>query len=92
LVAGSTGYLGKFIIENLIEKSIRYVALACSSTKLEQVQQNNNIFEAEVTNAASLIKCCDSIDVVISSLLISRQQAGLSYLDVDYLANLNLLN
>lgn len=92
LVAGSTGYLGKFIIENLVEKSIRPVALARSSTKLEQLQQNINIFEAEVTNAASLINCCDSIDVVISSLGITRQQDGLSYMDVDYQANLNLLN
>ena len=92
LVAGSTGYLGKFIIKNLVEKSIRPVALARSSTKLEQLQQYINIFEAEVTNAASLINCCDGIDVVISSLGITRQQDGLSYMDVDYQANLNLLN
>ncbi|NRA60190.1 MAG: SDR family oxidoreductase [Psychrobium sp.] len=91
LVAGSTGYLGKFIIQNLVDKGIRPVALARSSTKLEQFQQNINIFEAELTNAASLINCCEGIDVVISSLGITRQQDGLSYMDVDYQANLNLL-
>ena len=91
LVAGSTGYLGKFIIQNLVEKDIRPVALARNSIKLEQLKKNIDIFEAEVTNAASLINCCEGIDVVISSLGITRQQDGLSYMDVDYQANLNLL-
>ena len=92
LVAGSTGYLGRFIVQNLIANNIRPVALARSSVKLEEFQADINIFEAEVTNACSLINCCDGVDVVISSLGITRQQDGLSYMDVDYQANLNLLN
>ena len=92
LVAGSTGYLGRFIVQNLIAKNIRPVALARSSGKLEEFQPDIDIFEAEVTNARSIINCCDGVDVVISSLGITRQQDGLSYMDVDYQANLNLLN
>lgn len=91
LVAGSTGYLGRFIIQNLIAKNIRPVALARSLGKLEEFQADINIFEAQVTNAASLINCCDGVDVVISSLGITRQQDGLSYMDVDYQSNSNLL-
>ena len=91
LVAGSTGYLGKYIIQNLVENNIRPVALARSSKKLVQLQHDIDIFQAEVTNAASLINCCDGIDIVISSLGITRQQDGLSYMEVDYQANLNLL-
>ena len=91
LVAGSTGYLGRFIVKNLIANNIRPVALARSSEKLEEFQANINIFEAEATNVCSLINCCDGVDVVISSLGITRQQDGLSYMDVDYQANLNLL-
>ena len=55
------------------------------------VQQNIDIFEAEATDATSLANCCNGVDVVISSLGITRQQDGLSYMDVDYQANLNLL-
>jgi uncharacterized protein YbjT (DUF2867 family) len=91
LVAGSTGYLGKFIVQNLIAKRIRPVALARSSGKREELQPEVNIFEAEVTNARSLINCCEGVDVVISSLGITRQLDDLSYMDVDYQANLNLL-
>lgn len=91
LVAGSTGYLGTFIIQNLVEKNFHALALTRNSTKLEPLRQRIGIFQAEVTNAASLIDCCDGIDVVISSLGITRQQDGLSYMDVDYQANLNLL-
>ncbi len=91
LVAGSTGYLGRFIIQNLIANNIWPVALARSSEKLEEFQADINILEAEATNACSLINCCDGVDVVISSLGITRQQDGLSYMDVDYQANLNLL-
>ena len=92
LVAGSTGYLGRFIVQNLIAKNIRPVALTRSLGTLQEFQPDINIFEAEVTNARSLINCCDGVDVVISSLGITRQQDGLSYMDVDYQANLNLLN
>jgi len=91
LVAGSTGYLGRFIVQNLIAKNIRPVALTRSLGKLEEFQPDIDIFEAEVTNARSLINCCDGVDIVISSLGITRQQDGLSYMDVDYQANLNLL-
>jgi uncharacterized protein YbjT (DUF2867 family) len=91
LVAGSTGYLGKFIVKNLIAKNMRPVALARSSEKLNEFQQDIDIFEAEVTSASSLANCCDGVDVVISSLGITRQKDGLSYMDVDYQANLNLL-
>lgn len=91
LVAGSTGYLGKFIVQNLVAKKIRTVALARHSAKIEAFRKDIKIFEAEVTNAASLINCCDGVDVVISSIGITRQQDGLSYMDVDYQANINLL-
>jgi uncharacterized protein YbjT (DUF2867 family) len=91
LVAGSTGYLGKFIVQNLVDKNIQTVALARHSAKIEEFRKDIQIFEAEVTNATSLLNCCDGVDVVISSIGITRQQDGLSYMDVDYQANINLL-
>nr|WP_269571706.1 SDR family oxidoreductase [Psychromonas sp. CNPT3] len=92
LVVGSTGYLGKFIVKNLIERNLQCVALARTPSKLQHLQQSIEIIEADVTNTSSLINCCDNIDIVISTLGITKQQDGLSYMDIDYQANLNILN
>lgn len=47
--------------------------------------------EAKITDPHSLSGCCDNCDVVISTVGITKQKEGLSYMDVDYQANLNLL-
>jgi uncharacterized protein YbjT (DUF2867 family) len=47
---------------------------------------------AEVTDPDSIRGCCRDIDVVISTIGITRQKDGLTYMDVDYQANVNLLN
>lgn len=49
------------------------------------------IVQAQVTDAQQLQGICDGVEVVISCLGITRQRDGLSYADVDYGANLNLL-
>jgi uncharacterized protein YbjT (DUF2867 family) len=93
LVAGATGYLGKYIVENLIDRDIHTTALVRNPSKFKDFNLAvNNLIPGEVTNAASLKNCCDDIDVVISSVGITKQTDGLSYMDVDYQANLNLLN
>ena len=93
LVAGATGYLGKYIVENLIERNFNTTVLVRNPTKFETFGiPVNRLLQAEVTNPSSLINCCDGIDVVISSVGITRQTDGFSYMDVDYQANLNLLN
>jgi len=91
LVAGSTGYLGQFIIENLVEQGIDTTAIARNPAKLERYQNKIKLLEAEVTQPETLTNCCKGIDAVITSLGITRQKDGLSYMDVDYQANMNLL-
>ncbi len=49
------------------------------------------MIEAEVTNPESLSACCEGVDAVISTVGITRQKDGLTYMDVDYQANMNLL-
>ena len=39
-----------------------------------------------------MIGICDNIDWVFTSIGITRQVDGLTYMDVDYQGNLNLLN
>jgi len=45
-----------------------------------------------VTRAETLVHLFDDVDVVISSIGITRQKDGLTYMDVDYQANVNLIN
>ena len=45
----------------------------------------------EITRRETLKGCCNGIDTVISTAGITRQKDGLTYMDVDYQANLNLL-
>src|SRR5699024_9578441 len=51
----------------------------------------DQIIHAEVTDKSSLKGCCENIDTVFSSVGITMQKDGLTYMDVDYQANLNLL-
>jgi uncharacterized protein YbjT (DUF2867 family) len=92
LVAGSTGYLGMHIVKNLAEKKINTTALARNPSKFNDLKLPITVLKAEVTNPSTLKNCCENIDVVISSLGITKQADGLSYMDVDFQANLNLLN
>lgn len=92
LVAGATGYLGMHIVKNLTEKKINTTALVRNPSKLNDLKLPITVLKAEVTNPSTLKNCCENIDVVISSLGITKQTDGLSYMDVDFQANLNLLN
>ncbi len=93
LVAGSTGYLGSHIVKELMNRQIDFKAITRNTQKLEQLGiASPQIIEAQITNSASLAGCCDGIDVVISTVGITRQKDGLTYMDVDYQANKNLLD
>ena len=92
LVAGSTGYLGQFVVGALKARGYWVRALGRSETKLESLRdQADELFVAEVTGPESLTGVCDGIDIVFSSVGITRQKDGLTYEDVDYQANKNLL-
>ncbi len=93
LVTGATGYLGRYVIKELKKQNYRVRALARNANKLDDVRkQIDEIFEAEVTRPETLKGICDGIDVVISSVGITRQKDGLTYMDVDYQGNKNLLD
>ena len=92
LLAGATGYLGRYLLEVLIEKENQVVAIARNPEKIKAFNENYlEIKQAEVTNPKSLRDICKGIDTVISTVGITRQKDGLTYMDVDYQANMNLL-
>lgn len=92
LLAGSTGYLGISIAKELQQRSCYFRAIARTPRKLEQNNiKASELVLAELTAPDSIRGCCEGIDVVISAVGITRQKDGLTYMDVDYQANMNLL-
>jgi len=92
LVAGATGYLGQFVVKALKARGYWVRALGRSASKLAPVEEYaDELFLGEVTDPDSLVGVCDGIDIVFSSVGITRQKDGLTYNDVDYQANRNLL-
>lgn len=97
LVAGATGYLGQYLVAELLRQGYQVRALVRNPQKLAQgklVEMHHRrltLFEAEMTEPQGLKQCCQGVDVVISTVGITRQKDGLTYEDVDYQGNLNLL-
>lgn len=92
LVAGATGYLGGFVARAFKARGHFVRALARSPEKLSPLQNSlDEIVKAEVTWPETLEHVCDGIDVVFSSIGITKQKDGLTFQDVDYQGNKNLL-
>jgi uncharacterized protein YbjT (DUF2867 family) len=91
LVAGATGYLGGFVARELKARGHFVRALARSTGKLGDIAVDE-VVEAQVTRPDTLEAVCDGIDVVFSSIGITRQKDGLTFRDVDYQGNKNLLD
>ena len=93
LVVGATGYLGKFVVTELKSHGYWVRALSRDTRKIEPVRQYiDDLFIGQATQPETLRGICKDIDIVISSLGITRQKDGLTYMDVDYQGNKNLLN
>jgi uncharacterized protein YbjT (DUF2867 family) len=92
LVAGATGYLGGFVAREFAERGCCVRALARSPEKLESIRDElDEVVTGEVTQPETLNGICAGIDVVFSSIGITKQKGKLTFKDVDYQGNLNLL-
>ena len=92
LVAGASGYLGKYILEELDSWGIPVLALVRAPEKLKDLNHRDmKIVKAEVTRPETLSGVCRDVETVISTVGITRPKDGLAYMDVDYQANVNLL-
>ena len=80
LVAGATGYLGRFICKEFKARGYFVRALARSAKKLDTLRDSpDEIVEAEITRPETLEHICDQVDVVFSSIGITRQKDGLTF-------------
>ncbi|MEM6498323.1 MAG: SDR family oxidoreductase [Pseudomonadota bacterium] len=93
LIVGATGYLGKHLITAFHRAGYRVHALARRPEALAGLAgQIDAIVTAQATQPATLRGVMADVDIVISALGITRQRDGLTYEDVDYQANMNLLD
>lgn len=90
LIAGATGYLGRHLCAEYKHRGCHVTALLRKSSQIDTLEADRSII-AEATWPESLAGCMSGIDLVVSALGITRQTDGLGYWDVDYQANLNLL-
>ncbi|EAR52564.1 hypothetical protein OG2516_05633 [Oceanicola granulosus HTCC2516] len=89
LVAGATGYLGRFLCAEYARRGHHVTALVRDAARGAGLADLS--VEAEATRPETLVGIMDGMDLVVSALGITRQADGLGYREVDYQANLNLL-
>lgn len=93
LIAGATGYLGRYIVEEFKKQGFWIRALTRNTGALNDLKPIiDEVSVAEVTDADTLTNICKDIDVVFSAVGITKQKDGLTYMDVDYQGNMNLLH
>ncbi|MCF2905082.1 SDR family oxidoreductase [Octadecabacter sp. CECT 8868] len=89
-IAGATGYLGRFLCKEYQSRGWHVTALARNSSHHGDLAADR-VIEAEATWPESLSGTMEGIDLVVSALGITRQTDGVGYWDVDYQANVNLM-
>ncbi|MFT5358854.1 MAG: hypothetical protein ACI9KE_006095 [Polyangiales bacterium] len=89
VVAGATGYLGRYLVSEFTRRGIAVRAIVRPGKTVEGADE---VVEAEVTQAGSLRGVCDGADAVFSALGITRQTDKVTYEDVEYTANKQLLD
>lgn len=94
VIAGATGYLGRFLVAEYHDRPAWHVVALVRN--LEKAQgtfpDGVQLVQAQVTQAETLANVMNGADLVISAVGITRQRDGLTYRDVDYQANINLLD
>jgi uncharacterized protein YbjT (DUF2867 family) len=93
LVAGATGYLGKYVVKEFKQRGYHVSAIVRNAGKFDDIKEFiDEKLIGEITKADSIKGICNGIDVVFSSVGITKQKDGLTFMDVDYQANKNLLD
>ena len=95
LLAGATGYLGQYILAVLLREEYPTRIVVRNKSKLSPDLLTHpllEVVEAEVTQPDTLRGVCKGVHKVISTVGITRQKDGLTYEQVDFQANKNLLD
>jgi uncharacterized protein YbjT (DUF2867 family) len=102
LIAGATGYLGKYVVQAFKEQGYYVRVLTRSKQRLFEPgpftapaltsKDADDIFIGEITKPETLSGMLEGIDLVFSCVGISRQRDGLTFEQVDYQCNKNLID
>jgi len=102
LIAGATGYLGKYAVRAFKARGYYVRVLTRSENRLFEPgpfsapalarEDVDEVFVGEVTQPETLAGLMDGVDLVFSSIGISRQRDGLTFEQVDYQCNKNLID
>ena len=92
LLAGATGYLGGFVMEELLYQGYSTRVVVRKPSHIFDTYPHLESRMGEVTQTDTLEGVCEGIDVVISTIGITRQKEGKTYMEVDYQANVNLID
>ncbi|MFQ5634664.1 MAG: SDR family oxidoreductase [Gammaproteobacteria bacterium] len=90
-MAGATGYIGGGVAHSLHSAGISVRALTRDAGRFTPACSTDEVFVGEATQRDSLRGACDGIDAVFSSIGIRAFDRKPSLWDVDYQANINLL-
>ena len=102
VVAGATGYLGKYVVKAFKQQGYYVRVLTRSRERLFEPgpftapalteEDFDDVFIGEITRPETLQGLLDGIDTVYSSVGISRQRDRLTFEQVDYQCNKNFID
>jgi uncharacterized protein YbjT (DUF2867 family) len=93
LVCGATGYLGRHVVKCAHEHGHWVRALVRNEQGLgETGDYCDDVFVGQATDAQTLTGLCDGVDVVFSALGNRTMKRKPTCFEVDYAANMNLVN
>lgn len=91
LVAGATGYLGQYIVNELKSRGYWVRVLIRKEQQKSLFKDVDDFFIGQITEPSTIRGIAENIDWIFSTIGITRQKDGLTYMDVDYQGNANLL-
>ncbi len=92
LVAGAAGYLGSNLVQVLHSKGFDVVGLDVNTSSLESYKKYlSGTADVDLTKPEMIKGKLDGIDTVISTVGLEFPKKNLGYWDIDYQANVNLL-
>lgn len=91
LVAGATGYIGGGVAHALHSAGISVRALTRDARRFTPASSSDDLFVGEATRRESLRGACEGVDAVFSSIGVRTFDRKPTLWDVDYQANMNLL-
>lgn len=100
LVAGASGYLGRYVVKEFVERGYAVRALVRNPEKLATDGPNlepavsslvEEMVRGDATDRASLKEVCKGVDIVFSCMGLTKPQDGVTSEEIDHLGNRALL-